>query len=89
MNGHHGQGSDGKKIVQNSKDGQWPSVSGDMCPRPVSQAVWLHWHAKNPQKQFLRPLTAAVGQTAGQTTSGRTPTNPAWNDLQKSGNTCG
>ena len=33
--------------------------------------------------QFLRPLTAAVGQTAGQTTSGRTPANPAWNDLQK------
>ena len=54
LNGHHGQGSDGKKIVQNIKDGQWPSVSGDMCPRPVSQAVWLHWHAKNPQKlQFL------------------------------------
>ena len=39
--------------------------------------------------QFLRPLTAAVGQTAGQTTSGRIPANPAWNDLQKSGNTRG
>jgi hypothetical protein len=37
LDGHHGQGKSEKKIVQNSIDGQWPSVSRDMRPEPVSQ----------------------------------------------------
>ncbi len=60
---------DPEKIVQNSKDGQWPSVSRDMCQRPVGQTAWQHWPAKNPQKR--RFLTIFTTFDSGCRTNGR------------------
>ena len=62
----HGQGSDGKKIVHNSIDAQWPTVSRDMCPKTVRQTVRPHQPNYKPAKSSIfydfrdlwRPLSA-------------------------------
>ena len=48
----------GKKIVQNSNDGQWLRVSGDMCPKPMGRTVLPHRPAKHPQKRRFLAIFA-------------------------------
>jgi hypothetical protein len=58
LNSRPGQGIRGKKIVQNSNEGQLPILSRDMCPKPVGRPVWPHRPAKHPQKQQFLTIFA-------------------------------
>jgi hypothetical protein len=58
LDGRPGQGIRGKKIVQNSNEGQWAMLSRDMCARPVGRTVWPHRPAENPQKQQFLTIFA-------------------------------